>query len=219
MYDFSEDARMLWDYHHLNQPIEKRECLIGFGSHDTHVAERTAELFNQGFGSLIIFTGGLGRITKSIWHKTEAEKFADIAYDMGVSPEKVLIETDSTNTGENIANTKRLIAEEQVPYRKFIVVDKPFKERRLYATLKKQWPELDFIVTSPQFSYEEYCNYYRNSPELEIEDFINIMVGDLQRIDIYGKNGFQIPQSIPEDVKAAFNHLVKNGFNKQLIRE
>ena len=32
---------------------------------------------------------------------------------------------------------------------------------------------------------------------LSVEDVISIMVGDLQRIRLYGENGFQIPQDIP----------------------
>ena len=31
-------------------------------------------------------------------------------------------------------------------------------ERRTYATFKKQWPEADCLVTSPQLSYEEFGN-------------------------------------------------------------
>ena len=54
--------------------------------------------------------------------------------------------------------------------------------------------------------------------ELEIDDFINIMVGDLQRIDIYGNNGFQIKQDIPPLVWDAFRILVKEGYDKQLIK-
>ena len=86
MYDFHTDAKLLWEYHHLNQPLQKADCILGFGSHDLHVA-----------------------------------------------------------------------------------------------------------------------------------DFLNILVGDLQRIDLYGRNGFQIPQEIPPDVWAAYRRLVNAGFDKQLI--
>ena len=36
---------------------------------------------------------------------------------------------------------------------KIIFVDKPYKERRTYATLKKQWQDIDIIVTSIQMSF------------------------------------------------------------------
>ena len=111
-----------------------------------------------------------------------------------------------------------MISDETISIDSVIVVDKPFKERRLFATLKKQWPELNFSVTSPKYSFEEYLSYYQESEELTVDDFINIMVGDLQRIDVYGDNGFQIKQEIPDTVWDAFQILVKEGYDKQLIK-
>lgn len=218
MYDFNTDAKILWDYHHLNQPLERADCILGFGSHDLHVAERAAELYLAGYGKQIIFTGGLGRITKNIWKKPEAVKFAEIAIERGVPAEHIFVESESTNTGENIRNTKQLLRQKNISFSRYIVVDKPFKERRIYATLKKQWSELSFLVTSPQKTYEEYYEYYQYSDELSVEDFLNIMVGDLQRIDLYGKNGFQIPQKIPSDVWGAYKRLVEYGFDSQIIQ-
>ena len=40
-----------------------------------------------------------------------------------------------------------------------IVVQKPFMERRSYATIMKQWPEVDrpmIKIASPNISFEEY---------------------------------------------------------------
>lgn len=218
MYDFNSEAKLLWEYHHLNNNLSKKDCIMAFGSHDTLVAERAADLYNQGFAQFVIFTGGLGKITKNIWKQSEAEKFSEIAISLGVPRDKIFIETESTNTGENIDFTKKLIEKEKLTFSDYIVVDKPFKERRIFATLKMQWPTLNFIVTSPQYSYESYCNYYNKSVEMDISDFINIMVGDLQRIDLYGKNGFQIPQDIPENVMEAYKRLLDYGFDRQLIK-
>lgn len=197
----------------------KSEGIIAFGSHDLHVAERAAELYLSGYGKYIIFTGGLGRITKKIWRKAEAAKFAEIAISRGVPESAVFVEDKSTNTGENIAYTRKLISDKCIPADRVIVVDKPFKERRLYATLKKQWPDLNFTVTSPQNTYEEYIRYYEDSSELNVDDFINIMVGDLQRIDVYGKNGFQISQNIHDSVWNACLTLINQGYDKQLIKD
>lgn len=213
----TKNAKTLWDYHHLNQNIEKAKSIIAFGSHDLHVAERAAELYLLGYGDFIIFTGGLGRITQKIWNKPEADKFAEIAIEKGVPESVIYIENLSTNTGENIQFTKQLISNNSISVNPAIVVDKPFKERRLYATLKKQWPELIFSVASPLASFEDYLLYYKYSKECNVDDFINIMVGDLQRIDVYGENGFQIKQNIPSCVWKAFHALVKEGYNKQLV--
>lgn len=106
MYDVHTDAKVLWEYHHLHQSLEKADAILGFGSHDLHVAERAAELYLAGYGKYLVFTGGLGRITKHIWNKPEAIAFAETAVKRGVPRKKIFTESASTNTGENISNTK-----------------------------------------------------------------------------------------------------------------
>ncbi len=213
-----ENLEVLWNYHHINQEIVPAKGIIAFGSHDLHVAERAAELYLLGYGKYIIFTGGLGRITQAIWNQPEASKFAEIAILKGVPETSIYVEDKSSNTGENIKFTKKLITDWNLPIDPVIVVDKPFKERRLYATLKKQWQDLNFSVTSPQNTLDEYIQYYEESSELDVDDFINILVGDIQRIDLYGQNGFQIKQDIPLVVREAYNILVNRGYDKQLIK-
>ena len=210
-------GKILWNYHKLNEKINKSDVIIGFGSHDLNVAKRCAELFLDGYGDMIIFTGGFGRITKPLWNITEAEKFAEIAINMGIPKNKIIIENKASNTGENIKYTKETLRNLNLSPTSFIMVDKPYRERRTYATLKKQWPEIDFNITSPQYTYEEYCNFYSQG-EISKNEFISIMVGDLQRIDLYGKNGFQIVQDIPKDVWDAYNKLVNLNFNKHLCK-
>jgi uncharacterized SAM-binding protein YcdF (DUF218 family) len=175
------------------------------------VADRGAELYLQGWAPILIFSGGLGNVTKGIWKTPEADRFARIALDKGVPAEAIFIENQSTNTGENILFTQRLLQEKGLSPKTFLLVQKPYMERRSYATFKKQWPDKDLIVTSPQISFEDYP-----TEEITMEKVINIMVGDLQRIRIYPDKGFQIPQDIPDDVWAAYERLVARGFDKHL---
>ena len=185
-------------------------------SHDTVVAARGAELFLQGWAPLLIFAGGLGAITRHLWREPESDQFARIAVGMGVPEERILIENRSTNTGENVLFTKQLLAEKGLEPESFIVVQKPYMERRSYATFTKVWPEKEVRVTSPRLSLDEYlgqCSHDALSPA----DVIGIMVGDLQRIRLYPEKGFQIQQEIPDDVWRAYEELVKAGYDKYLI--
>ena len=205
------DAKKLWDYHHLNHTLGTSDCILVLGSHDLRVADRGAELYLQEWAPIIIFSGGLGNVTKGIWKDPEADRFARIALDKGVPAEAIFIENQSTNTGENILFTQRLLSEKGLNPQTFLLVQKPYMERRSYATFKKQWPDKKLIVTSPLISFEDYP-----TDEISIEKVINIMVGDLQRIRIYPDKGFQIPQDIPDDVWAAYERLVAQGFDKHL---
>jgi len=206
----------IWDYHHVNHQLSQSDAILVLCSHDTVVAARGAELFLQGWAPLLIFAGGLGAITRRLWHEPEADQFARIAIDMGVPEERILIENRSTNTGENVLFTKRLLAAKGLDPQTFIVVQKPYMERRSYATFSKVWPEKQVRVTSPRLSLDEYlrkCSHDALSPA----DVISIMVGDLQRIREYPARGFQIHQEIPDDVWRAYEELVKAGYDKYLL--
>jgi uncharacterized SAM-binding protein YcdF (DUF218 family) len=210
-------AQVIWDYHKLNHQLEKSDAIMVLCSHDERVAERSVELFNEGWAPLIIFSGGAGSITKDLWTEPEAERFANIAIAAGVPREHILIEDRSTNTGENVLFTKRLIESRQLNINNLILVQKPYMERRSFATFRKLWPEKHVIVTSPQVSFEEYLSRYSNG-SLSSVDVVSIMVGDLQRIKLYPVRGFQIEQEIPGDVQSAFDQLVDAGYTKYLVK-
>jgi uncharacterized SAM-binding protein YcdF (DUF218 family) len=204
-------SKKLWDYHLLHQRLEKSDCILVLGSHDLRVAERGADLYLQGWAPLIIFSGGFGNFTKNNFTEPEADLFAVIAIRLGVPKNAILIENKSTNTGENILFTRELLKEKGLDPDSFILVQKPYMERRSYATFKKLWPEKRLIISSPQISFEDYP-----SGEISMEKFINIMVGDLQRIKDYPQKGFQIFQEIPDEVWDAYTRLVQLGFDKHL---
>ena len=207
-------AKKLWDYHHMHHVLEKTDCILALGSHDLRVAERAAQLYLEGWAPILILSGGLGNFTKGMWTETEADRFAAIAISMGVPETSILVENGSTNTGENILFTQQLLAQEKLDPRSFIVVQKPYMERRSYATFKQHWPDKKLVVTSPQISFEDYP-----TEEIPLERVINIMAGDLQRIKFYPGKGFQIYQEIPGDVWQAFEQLVALGFDKHLMKE
>jgi uncharacterized SAM-binding protein YcdF (DUF218 family) len=211
-----ELAEKLWHYHRMNQTPEPSDVVLVLCSHDTRVAERGAELYLAGLAPLLIFSGGLGAITSAMWSEPEADQFARVALGMGVPREAVLVENRSTNTGENVLFTRRLLADRGVEPARFILVQKPYMERRAYATFKQLWPEKEASVTSPQVSFDEYLSEYTN-PGLSGDDVVSIMVGDLQRIRHYPARGFQIYQEIPEDVWAAYEELVALGYDRHLI--
>jgi uncharacterized SAM-binding protein YcdF (DUF218 family) len=207
----------IWNYHQLNQPLRKSDAILVLCSHDVRVAERGAELFLDGWAPLLIFSGGLGSITRQLWQESEADQFARVAVRMGVPAERILIENRSTNTGENVQFTRRLLADKGIDVQTFILVQKPYMERRTYATFRKQWPGKELLVTSPKVSLDDYLSHYSNQA-LSADDVISIMVGDLQRIREYPRHGYQIPQDIPPDVWDAYELLVKAGYDRHLLR-
>ncbi len=210
--EINQLAELLWSYHLLNHRMIKSDCILALGSHDLRVANRAAELYLEGWAPLVIMSGGLGNVTKDEWTIPEADQFAAIAVKMGVPEKDILVENKSTNTGENIQFTAELLKSKNLNPENFIVVQKPYMERRSYATFKKHWPDKNLVVTSPQLSFKDY-----STDEISAERVIHIMVGDLQRIRFYPAKGFQIEQEIPDNVWKAWERLVELGFDKHLI--
>ena len=207
-------ARIVWDYHRLGHALEKADCIIVLGSHDTRVAERGAEVFLGGWAPLLVCSGHLGTLTRAMWTRSEAEVFADIAVSLGVPRDRVLVEDRSTNTGENVDFSRQLLAEKGIRPAKAIAVQKPYMERRTFATFRQRWPEIEVVVTSPQIAFDGYP-----TGDIRKDDVIHVMVGDLQRLVVYGRKGWSVPQDVPAEVQEAYERLVAAGYTRRLLEE
>ncbi len=211
-----QNLQKIWDYMTYSNPLEKADLIIAFGSRDLSVAKRAAQIYHQGYADKILFSGGFGKGTKDIWQRSEAEKFAEIAIKTGVPKEAILIENKSTNTGENIIFSKQLLKDKNVNVKKAIIVHQPNMNRRIFAALKKQWPELEIIIAPVDVSLNEYINKLKRFGLTKKQIYSN-MVGDLERIKMYAEQGYQIEQQIPDRVWQAYEELVDAGYTEYLI--
>ena len=215
--EFLEPLQVIWDYLCLRQPPEKADVIVGFGNFNTDIARRAAELYHQGLAPRILFTGGLGRNTEGLLPEPEAVRFARVAMECGVPERDILLEDQSTNTRENIEFTRRLLENRGISHDRILGVHQPFMERRIKAAMGVYWPELDFAVTSPQVSIPEYLEAAKGQGVSENAS-VSVIVGDFQRMDLYAKKGYQLPQQIPEEAWRAFRTLVAMGYDKQLAK-
>ncbi len=205
-----ELIQILWDYMKMNHKIRNADCIIGLGTIDINVANVASELYLKGYANKLIFSGGLGKITRKLWNETEAEKFAKIAIQRGVPSNNIYLEKESTNTGDNFRFSKKLIENLKLDIKSCIIVCKPYDEKRAYATFKKIMPEYDGIVYSENISCEEYYQKYGN-------EWVHVLVGDIQRMKIFYEKGWQIKMDIPQNVWKAYETLVRKGYNKFVL--
>lgn len=194
----------------MNHKIRNADCIIGLGTIDINVANVASELYLKGYANKLIFSGGLGKITRKLWNETEAEKFAKIAIQRGVPSNNIYLEKESTNTGDNFRFSKKLIENLKLDIKSCIIVCKPYDEKRAYATFKKIMPEYDGIVYSENISCEEYYQKYGN-------EWVHVLVGDIQRMKIFYEKGWQIKMDIPQNVWKAYETLVRKGYNKFVL--
>lgn len=215
--DYLEPLQVIWDYLCLRQPPRKADVIVGFGNFNTDIARRAAELYLQGYGPKVLFTGGLGRNTEGLLPEPEAVRFARAAMAWGVPEQDILLEDKSTNTRENIEFTRSLLETLGIPHGRILGVHQPFMERRIRAAMGVYWPEPEFSVTSPQVTVPEYLEAAKKQGVSENAS-VSVIVGDFQRMDLYAKKGYQLPEHIPEEAWEAFRQLVAMGYDKQLAK-
>ena len=76
-------AEKLWRYHQLDHEISTADAILVLCSHDVRVAERGAQLYLEGRAPLLIYSGGLGAITRHLWNEPEADQFVQHQYRPG----------------------------------------------------------------------------------------------------------------------------------------
>lgn len=208
-------ARVIYEFHQLRHRPIPADVIIALGTNDLRVATFAAELFQKGFGQWLICSGGIahqGDLLATPWDRTEAEMYADIAAAQGVPRERILLETRATNTAENVRFSRALLTEKGLDVRNIVIAVKPFMQRRAWATMAVEWPEMAGTVASPALRFEEYF-----TPELPPEKIIHILMGDLQRIWIYGRRGWSAAQRIPAEVMDAYRFLQSQGWTHHLV--
>ena len=209
--------QVIWNYLCLHQEPRKADVIVGFGNFNTDIARRAAELYLQGYAPKILFTGGLGRNTAGLLPEPEAVRFAKVAMECGVPECDIILEDKSTNTKENILFTRDKLEELGLAHGHILGVHQPFMERRIASAMGVYWPEQSFSVTCPQVTIPEYLERAKEQGISENAS-ISVIVGDFQRIELYAKLGYQLPQEIPNDAWDAFHALVAMGYDKQLAK-
>ncbi|MFF1820564.1 YdcF family protein [Kribbella sp. NPDC058245] len=205
------DAQLIWDYHQMKHVLRPSDIGIGLGSHDLGVATYAAHLFHQGLFPTLVFTGANSPSTTAYFPRGEAIHYRDHAIELGVPASSILIEPRATNTGQNIAFTRDLLAGRAV--KSVLLISKPYMERRAFATCQKQWPEVLASCASDPIDLITYIDTIGDANLV-----LNMLVGDLQRIITYPARGFATEQNVSADVRHAYNRLIDAGYTSRLAR-
>ncbi|EGQ8071556.1 YdcF family protein [Vibrio vulnificus] len=195
---------LLWQYMQLQHRLTPTDCLLVMCSNDLRVAEHAVNLYKQGYAPYILFSGGEGRFTEGLFEKSEAETFAELAKASGVPEEAILLETKSSNSGENVRFSEQLLIDKGLVFESFILVQKPFMERRALATFEKQWQGAysRLLVSSTEEDFFDYIN-----EEMPLMLVLEALLEDFERIKHYPAKGFQTEQPLPDDVETAYQEI------------
>ncbi|GAA4922296.1 YdcF family protein [Streptomyces coeruleoprunus] len=205
-------TKLIWDYHLMGHELRPVDVAIGLGSHDLGVAATAADLYHRGLFPTLVFTGGNSPTTRERFPRGEAVHFREHALELAVPDSAILVEPNAANTGQNILLTRELLARAGIEPATVLLVCKPYMERRSFATARKLWPDVDVVCASEPLELDDYLKSIGDEKLV-----VDMLVGDLQRVIEYPKQGFAVEQDVPEDVRAAYESLIRDGFTSRLI--
>lgn len=204
-----------WTFMRLVHRPEPVDAILTLGSFDPRAAVHAATLWKAGLAPVIVMSGGIahrGGVLDTGWDQTEARVFADAAIGEGVPAAAILLEDRAQNTGENFTLGLAVAARANIHPRKLLVVAKPYMTRRGYATGRKLQPDIEMLMQCEEI---DVARYFAREPDPERT--LRALVGDLHRLFVYPRLGFQIAQEIPADVIDALGRLVAAGYGERLV--
>lgn len=211
----AEDAaREIWAWLPYCDDLPKTSDMIFvLGNKSDALPIEAARLFKQKIAPIIVASGGRGRMTQND-AITEADRYMKVFKELGIPDSSVLLERESTNTGENIEFTKKLLSERGYNFTKAIAVTTAMMSRRHKATLQKYWPEIDWYVRTPKVAaFEERLALG------EPDEFFSLMVGEVDRLQKYPARGFMVDAEIPQSILDAKQILINIGNTPHLVSQ
>jgi uncharacterized SAM-binding protein YcdF (DUF218 family) len=190
----------------ISEPPQKSDLILGLGSFDLRVAFQCWQLYNSGFATTLLFSGGAGAGSGNLNEpEALAYKRAVLATNPTVAEQHILTEPDSTNTGENFMYSKRLLqkAGKFNGIKKILLVTTPARQRRAWLAAKKHWPGLEIVNAPQQKLYEQDKAYYHEHEQ----DLDKLIIGELYRIRTYPEKGFIVKGELPNE----FLELIESG--------
>lgn len=221
------------------------DCIILAGNCVLETAEGAFRLVKNGACRRLLISGGIGHATEILRRKvaahpvyraavtegrTEARILSDIASMFwSINQSHILIEPDSTNSGENAYFSRRLLEATDPGLETILLVQDPTMQRRADATFRHVWsdrPDVSFInwpTFTPRVSMAQgELRFDLNGINglWPMERFIALVMGEIPRLRNdrhgYGPNGqgFIAHVDIPTAIEAAYERL-KAGFAGQ----
>ncbi|MQA86090.1 MAG: hypothetical protein GEV03_16030 [Streptosporangiales bacterium] len=206
-------AEDLWNYLRLNQEIEPAECILVFGGHDLGVARRAVQLYQEGFADLLLVSGGKAHVSTGSSFPTESDAIVDALISQRVPRENILAERLASNTSENFWLSAELLRDDGLDLHKFLIVQKPYCERRTLATARRRWPSRHVQITSEVVTFADYC-----ARDIPLQRILSMLAGEILRLESYARSGLiEIDEPVPADLVDGAHRLQEAGFNARSI--
>lgn len=185
--------------------------IVGFGHFDPKIPATCGALWRAGWAPRILFTGGAGAGSADL-DQPEARYFRNLLRrDYPEIPEDgVLLETTSTHTGENVLNSAALLRQTSPDHSfdrgldRVVLVANAYRQRRVWLTCRRHLsPDIRLINVPPDTTFEAESTLFAEKGE----DFVKLLIGEIDRILRYGELGYIEREPIPASVMRCYHHL------------
>jgi uncharacterized SAM-binding protein YcdF (DUF218 family) len=195
-------AQTVYDFLSLSDEPELRpaDLIIGFGHFDLRIAQQCAALWQRKLSPRILFTGGVGAGSADLG-QPEAEAFAAVLHEAlpSVTREQLIVESRSTNTGDNVRFSMELIARADWDLQSAILVATPFRQRRVNLTWSRVTGGIPHQSAPPPSSLSADIAVFAQKNE----DLIAQLPGEIERLRTYPQRGWIDATAIPDAVISA----------------
>ena len=167
-------------------PRKVDAILLPGGSHPEQ-PEYAAELYNKGFASILIVSGGVS-VKRDKWsgvkskadvynkdYKTDYEFFTDVLIKNGVPKSAIFGEDKSGHTHDNAFYSRKVVDENNLEIKTAMIVCKSFHARRCLMLYGMAFPKTEFAVCPVNCYNIRKDNWYTS------EQGINRVFGELTR--------------------------------------
>lgn len=239
----ASDFNLLNDFlsmHTYNQTI-KYDLILVLGNAVAQIAIEAYKLYKDGHSSYFMIAGGQGHTTdilmdtlekvynkNLIKNKSEAELFEYLIQDIFSKDDSIILETKSTNCGENIQFAFQILKQKNIQVNNVLLVHDPLMQRRIDATARHYFPNIHFDnyrCFLPMIKCNEYDFYLTNHiwGLWSKERYLSLLLGEMKRItddnEGYGPKGknYIAHVKIPESVKDAYQRILLHykGYQRQ----
>lgn len=140
-FKISDVAVRLYRYLSEEDPSpELSDLIIAFGSKTNYRAEKAVELFHKGVAPKLLFSGKGSSFTDVV-DETEADRYTNFAIRLGVPKEAIIIENEAITLPDNVRRSLNLLDELRFYYKKVILINSPYSQRRAWGYFMKYCPE------------------------------------------------------------------------------
>lgn len=191
---------VVFDYLSIKENPEKSDAIFVAGGATINPAIKAFELYKLGYSKKIISTAKKGTFSNPDWIEDEAIVYKNKLIELGVPSKSIIIDPISRNSLDEADDSIYLLRQNNIILRKIIIVDRPIHQRREYATFAGLHDNLKIkFINCPADESVEYT-----------QDFINRIVAEMDRLNIYALQGTLRKQYIPLSVKKAYQLLQNN---------